>query len=183
MSVRQLLGRGLDDRGLCRLAGHQGHVGGSGRRAEAGCVVGPGQGPVELAEDGVAHGECDLAVPHRVNQLGQGGPGRDIGVEDGTDHPAVRGCPVRLRSARIFARTQNGVPRGDLTGAWLTGADLTEANLSGALLNEANLATARNLTQQQVESAHGDGQTKLPDGLQRPAHWPADPAAPLAADR
>lgn len=55
-------------------------------------------------------------------------------------------------------------------------------NLTDARLNGANLTTAKNLLQQQLDSACGDKDTKLPEGLQRPAHWSADPTAPAAAD-
>ena len=51
--------------------------------------------------------------------------------------------------------------------------ELTDANLDGTTLSGANLAMAKNLTQQQLDRARGDEDTKLPDGLQRPAHWSA----------
>jgi uncharacterized protein YjbI with pentapeptide repeats len=64
----------------------------------------------------------------------------------------------------------------DLSGANLTKADLTKANLSGADLHraifiEADLTAARNLTQDQIYSALGDLQTRLPEGLNRPGSW------------
>jgi hypothetical protein len=43
---------------------------------------------------------------------------------------------------------------------------LREANLRGA-----NLSYTRNFTQEQINKANGDEHTKLPDHLQRPAHW------------
>jgi uncharacterized protein YjbI with pentapeptide repeats len=60
--------------------------------------------------------------------------------------------------------------RPDLNGADLGGADLQEANLEGAFLQGANLrgADLRNvegLTQDQIESAEINDETKLPDGL------------------
>ncbi len=71
-----------------------------------------------------------------------------------------------------------GLDGANLTGARLnranlTGAGLGGANLTGAGLNGAELATVKNLTQQQLDSAQGDDETKLPAGLQRPAHWSA----------
>ncbi len=60
-----------------------------------------------------------------------------------------------------------------LDGANLAGADPRGATLTGAELGWANLATTKNLTQQQLDSAHGDENTRLPAGLQRPAHWSA----------
>jgi uncharacterized protein YjbI with pentapeptide repeats len=59
----------------------------------------------------------------------------------------------------------------NLSGAYLIAADLTDANLSGANLLAADLRRAKNLTQEQINLAYGDERTKLPDHLQRPAHW------------
>lgn len=80
----------------------------------------------------------------------------------------------------------------ELIGANLADADLGKANLTGAWLYKANLvdadltmadlAMAENLTQQQLDSARGDDETKLPTGLRRPDHWSARPAAPPTAD-
>ncbi|NJL27909.1 MAG: pentapeptide repeat-containing protein [Thermoanaerobaculia bacterium] len=71
--------------------------------------------------------------------------------------------------------------RPNLSNANLSNANLSNANLSKANLIEANLLDARlsgtdlseaiNLTQSQVEVAHGDVATRLPQGLTRPAHW------------
>ncbi len=56
--------------------------------------------------------------------------------------------------------------RSDLTLADLRGADLRGADLSGA-----DLSNAIFLIQTQLETAAGDGGTKLPPGLNRPSHW------------
>jgi hypothetical protein len=66
--------------------------------------------------------------------------------------------------------------RASLRSANLTGADLVNADLMDAVLKRANITgadfeSAYNLTQKQVDSAPGDENTKLPDHLQRPAHW------------
>jgi hypothetical protein len=53
-----------------------------------------------------------------------------------------------------------------LLGAHFEGADLEEAHLEGARLTGAG-----GLTQWQIDTAFGDAETKLPDGLTRPAHW------------
>jgi uncharacterized protein YjbI with pentapeptide repeats len=63
----------------------------------------------------------------------------------------------------------------DLTGADLTGTDFTSAdltgawvdsaNLAGANLTRANLSGARKLTQQQLDTACGDADAKLPTGM------------------
>ena len=65
----------------------------------------------------------------------------------------------------------------DLRGAVLLGAkvidaDLEGAVLRGAILRWADLSGAKNLPQEQIDQANGDGTTKLPDHLQRPTHWP-----------
>ena len=52
-----------------------------------------------------------------------------------------------------------------LVGAWLGGANLSGANLSNANLSGAYLATARNLSQVQLNVACGDASTELPKGL------------------
>lgn len=74
----------------------------------------------------------------------------------------------------------------NLSRAWLAGADLTGASLGGATfaracleetnltrawLGGANLASATGLTQRQVDLAYGDGWTRLPAALVRPASW------------
>jgi uncharacterized protein YjbI with pentapeptide repeats len=80
--------------------------------------------------------------------------------------------------------------RANLGEAVLMGAQLGEANLSGAWLDRANLSGANlsgvdlretmKLTQKQVDVARGDGTTRLPDGLRRPASWPAEQASSAA---
>src|ERR671911_279945 len=63
----------------------------------------------------------------------------------------------------------------NLTGAKLTGADLREADLSGADLSGADLSGAdlstASLTQEELEPAIGDENTRLPAELNPPAHW------------
>jgi hypothetical protein len=53
----------------------------------------------------------------------------------------------------------------------LSVADLRGANLQGANLQGAYLKSAVNLTQAQIQYALGDENTRLPEGLQRPAEW------------
>jgi hypothetical protein len=74
--------------------------------------------------------------------------------------------------------------RANLWGARLDGAYILiarpeGANLAGAHLERANLWGAVGLPQEQLDMASGDDRTALPDGLTRPAHWPA--ATPDAA--
>jgi len=69
----------------------------------------------------------------------------------------------------------------DLSGADLIGAKLFGANLSGAdcsrmhidsaRLQSADFSDAVNLRQEQIDKAYGNSETKLPDGMQRPASW------------
>ena len=61
----------------------------------------------------------------------------------------------------------------DLRGAALWLADLTGADLRGARLDGADLGGSLFLTQSQLDSATGDGATRVPPGRARPGHWPA----------
>lgn len=72
-----------------------------------------------------------------------------------------------------------GLRRANLSGAvliqtYLPGAVLFKANLSGAVLDGVDLQKAYGLTQAQLDTARGDGSTRLPDGLRRPASWEAE---------
>jgi hypothetical protein len=98
---------------------------------------------------------------------------------------ARAGYPERreLRGASLVAARLVGVDlagadlRGaallgaDLRRSTLAGADLTGADLRGADLREADLRGALFVTQSQLETAVGDGRTRLPVGLRRPGHW------------
>jgi hypothetical protein len=66
-----------------------------------------------------------------------------------------------LSGARLY--------EADLSGAHLEGADL-----SGAVLDGVDLQKAYGLTQAQLNTARGDANTQLPDGLRRPASWEAE---------
>ncbi len=59
----------------------------------------------------------------------------------------------------------------DLRGADLTAVDLLGADLRGADLGGADLSRALFVLPTQVGGARGDGATRLPDVLDRPAHW------------
>ncbi len=64
-----------------------------------------------------------------------------------------------------------------LSGAYLAGARLEGAYLGGAILDEAILDAAIldeviHLTQEQIDRAHGDRETTLPEGLAYPEEWP-----------
>ncbi len=78
-----------------------------------------------------------------------------------------------LRKAELY---QADFSEAILKRAWLKEADLSEADLQGADLSEAklqgaDLRGALNLTQAQIEDALGNKDTRLPEGLQRPAEW------------
>ena len=62
-----------------------------------------------------------------------------------------------------------------LTGAQLQDADLRGARLQGAYLEGANLTSVKDLTQDELNMAFIDENTKLPEGLTRPAPCPAKP--------
>ena len=59
----------------------------------------------------------------------------------------------------------------NLKGAHLHGANLKGADLRGADLREANLKEATALTQEQLEHASGDEDTKMPEGFKVPKSW------------
>jgi uncharacterized protein YjbI with pentapeptide repeats len=64
----------------------------------------------------------------------------------------------------------------DLRGANLAGASLWTAHLEGAQfegahLDGANLRGSADLSQEQIDKARGNAETKLPEGLTPPAHW------------
>jgi uncharacterized protein YjbI with pentapeptide repeats len=64
-------------------------------------------------------------------------------------------------------------PDANLQGADLRGADLLGADLLGADLQRANLTEAKNLTQDQINTACVDEDTKLPAGLTKSPPCPA----------
>ena len=86
---------------------------------------------------------------------------------------------ANLQGAYLWHANLQGADLEDanLQGAYLwhanlQGADLRVANLQGANLRGNKLAKAEHLTQNQINSAFGDGAIPLPAGLNRPAHWP-----------
>jgi uncharacterized protein YjbI with pentapeptide repeats len=95
----------------------------------------------------------------------------------------VRGRRRNRRGADLVGASLKGtdLQGADLRGAFLIGADLRGADLRladliGADLRDtdlrgADLTGALFLTQAQVNAARGDGGTRIPQGLDRPAHW------------
>ncbi|MEU6080331.1 pentapeptide repeat-containing protein [Streptomyces sp. NPDC047108] len=100
------------------------------------------------------------AAPHpRAHRSSRGHRADLVGARlDGAD---LRGADLR-GALLIAARLRNA----DLRGADLIGADLRDADLRGA-----DLTGSVFLTQPQVDAARGDAGTRLPAGLDRPAHW------------
>lgn len=77
-----------------------------------------------------------------------------------------------LERARL---TFADLARADLTGARLAGADLTGAYTLLTRIEGTDLSGVTGLTQQQIEIACGDVETRLPAGLAAPAAWPCPP--------
>ncbi len=71
-------------------------------------------------------------------------------------------CGADLRGACLIA--------ADLRGADLTAVDLLGADLRDARLDDADLSHALFLTQAQITAARGSVSTRLPAGLEQPAH-------------
>jgi uncharacterized protein YjbI with pentapeptide repeats len=78
----------------------------------------------------------------------------------------LRGTDLRETSLRGAVLLGADLRGADLRHADLLGADLRGADVSGARLDESLF-----LTQPQVQAARGDGATRLPQLLARPAHW------------
>ncbi len=107
------------------------------------------------------------AVPHRRGVRRGDLRGAVIGGADLTDADLTA---ARLDAAKIAHGT---LVRAVLREAELGGAILTHVRLDGANLSGADLSGAIGLTQAQVDTALGNGATKLPVGLSMPASWPA----------
>jgi hypothetical protein len=104
---------------------------------------------------------CDLAGTDLSNQCVKNG---DL---IGADLDRVNAHYMCMSYANFTGATFRNA---DLTGANLGHSNLTRADLTGARLDitsikGANLATAKGLTQAQIDLACGDAETKLPPGL------------------
>ncbi|MEV5509902.1 pentapeptide repeat-containing protein [Streptomyces orinoci] len=89
------------------------------------------------------------------------------------DHRGADLMGARLTGAKLRGASLRGayliaadLRKADLREADVIGADFRDADLSGA-----DLTGAIFLTQAQLNAARGDGTTRLPAGLERPAHW------------
>nr|WP_158867742.1 pentapeptide repeat-containing protein [Leifsonia sp. AG29] len=87
-------------------------------------------------------------------------PGADLAGAD------LRGADLRGAELRGALLIGADLRKADLSRAELIGADLRDADLAGA-----DLSRAVYLTQMQVNAAAGSTTTRLPERLQRPAHW------------
>ncbi|WP_456679243.1 MULTISPECIES: pentapeptide repeat-containing protein [unclassified Bradyrhizobium] len=90
----------------------------------------------------------------------------------GTDLTGAELVEANLTGATLIWRanlSRANLSRADLSGAKLFDTDLTGAFLGDAQghtkLNGANLSDVRNLTQEQLDKACGNANTKLPEGL------------------
>jgi Pentapeptide repeats (8 copies) len=79
-----------------------------------------------------------------------------------------------LRKSRLAKAnlSEADLSRADLTGADLTGVDFDHAALTGTILDGADLSDAISMTQQQLDSARGNDDTRLPHRLSQPGKWP-----------
>jgi uncharacterized protein YjbI with pentapeptide repeats len=118
--------------------------------------------------------ELNLLDPEESDLSLQGANLVDANLED------VSGRRVNLEKANLERAhvERANIAEANLAGANLRDANLVEANLAQANLKQADLSgaflqemTEEGLTQRQIDEAVGNDATKLPDHLQRPAHW------------
>jgi hypothetical protein len=83
------------------------------------------------------------------------------------------------RGARLYRASLGGA---HLERTTLRGADFGPPNegkpLEGTHLEWADLRTAKDLSEIQLALAEGNASTQLPEGMARPAHWPAATSDP-----
>ena len=85
--------------------------------------------------------------------------------------PRLKNPAKPPKIARELKADRRGSTVFDLEGRHLGYVGLKDAYLKNANLHGANLQGARNMTQDQLQSACGDGATILPDDFMRPKHW------------
>ena len=118
-----------------------------------------------------AHGRRVDALLRRAGELHRAGVPAAAGRAGGRrDLVGARLAGADLRGADLRGALLIGA---DLRRADLRDADLIGADLRGADLRGADLTGALYLTTSQARSARGDRTTRLPDGVERPAHWAA----------
>jgi uncharacterized protein YjbI with pentapeptide repeats len=118
--------------------------------------------------DVTAHRRDVAAVLARASELVRRGSGRTPIDRTGADLIGARLRGHDLRGANLRGAYLIGADlgRADLRTADLMGADLRAADLQGA-----DLSSAIFLTRPQLAAAKGDGATRVPPHLERPAHW------------
>ncbi|MFD9905429.1 pentapeptide repeat-containing protein [Streptomyces sp. NPDC059063] len=91
------------------------------------------------------------------------------------NHRGANLMGARLRGAKLRGASLRGalLIAADLSGADLRDADVIGADMRDTNLRGADLTGALFLTQPQLNAARGDATTKIPELLERPAHWAA----------
>ena len=78
---------------------------------------------------------------------------------------------TNISGANFRGATMPGV---DLSFCEIGDADFSEADVEEVDFRRTDLSRARGLTQEMIDKAFGNSETKLPDGLERPDHWKDD---------
>jgi hypothetical protein len=96
---------------------------------------------------------------------------------DGAQLQAADLSEAQLQKAYLIGAQLQGadLAEAQLQKAYLVGAQLQKAYLRKAQLQGADLTVVENLTQDQINEACIDENTKLPEGLTRPAPCPESP--------
>jgi hypothetical protein len=133
-------------------------------------------GPDELAavDAGTLQAEVG-ALLLSVSELARSGVRPRSGGRRRADRRNAELVGADLRRAELRGVSLRGalLIGADLRGADLDRTDLLGADLRGADVRGADLAGALFLTRRQVAGARGDVTTRLPAGLEHPAHWGA----------
>jgi hypothetical protein len=126
-----------------------------------------------LAADVAAHRDVVVGLLGRVSETVRAGAPRPSGKRPKKVGPRSDLMGARLAGSDLRAVSLRGsyLIAADLRGADLGFADLIGADLRDTDLRGADLSTALFVTQPQLEAARGDGLTRLPAMLHRPAHW------------
>jgi Pentapeptide repeats (8 copies) len=100
----------------------------------------------------------------RVDLINVGIRGANLSIAD-LSHANLNGADLRGADLGIADLSHADLHGADLRGADLRVADLRDAYLGKADLRGANLNEVKNLTQEQLDEACANGDTKLPKGL------------------
>jgi uncharacterized protein YjbI with pentapeptide repeats len=128
------------------------------------------------------HKRILLEFLYESNLIGLEKPGLSLQGANLREANLERGHLERANLAEAYLERANleetNLEEANLEEANLVDANLSKANLRGANLKQADLSgaflqemTEEGLTQTQINEAVGNDATKLPDYLQRPAHW------------